>query len=247
MISSSPLVIFEDLSVELGGVSILNLINGSIPVGSSTAIVGPNGAGKTTLLLALLGEIPYRGKIVYASGKSPRVGYVPQKLHFDRGTPLTVVEFLAMGMQRTPLWLGVGKRHRAYAMELLGWVQEENIANQAMGTLSGGELQRVLLAMALQRDPELLILDEPVAGVDFHGEMIFCELLEKLREERKYTQLMVSHDLAMVSHHANYVICLNRRVISAGPPEKVLTSENLAEAFGIHMGTLFFEKEFNHD
>ena len=227
-------VSFDHVSVVLGGVSILEEVSARVPKGGCTAIVGPNGAGKTTLLLALLGEIPYRGKIHTTPG--PRIGYVPQRLTFDRGMPLTVLEFLAMGIQKKPLWFGIRKDLIRHGRELLAGVGAEHLAQRQLGALSGGELQRVLLALALQQEPELLVLDEPAAGVDFQGEFIFCELLESLRREKGFTQLMVSHDLATVTHHADHVICLNRKVAAEGAPRDVLTAETLTAIFGIHMG-----------
>jgi zinc transport system ATP-binding protein len=223
--------------VARGGVSILDRVTATTPKGSCTAIIGPNGAGKTTLLLALLGEIPYQGRIhLSGDGRLPRIGYVPQRLNFDRGMPLTVIEFLVMGAQKTPLWFGVNKDLRRRARETLAQVQAEHLADRAIGALSGGELQRVLLALALRQEPELLVLDEPAAGVDFQGEHIFCELLDDLRRTKGFTLLMVSHDLATVTHHATHVICLNRRVAAEGPPRETLTDENLTAIFGIHMG-----------
>ena len=107
-----------------------------------------------------------------------------------------------------------------------------------MGTLSGGEMQRVLLALALQQKPELLVLDEPSAGVDFEGGRLFCELLEDLRSTQGFTQIMVSHDLGMVAHHATCVICLKRRVVAQGSPHDVLTGPVLQSLFGMHMGLI---------
>jgi len=228
---------FEQVTVERGGISILDAVSASVPKGSCTAIIGPNGAGKTTLLMALLGEIGYQGKIILGSGANPpRIGYVPQRLSFDRGMPLTVSEFLAMGFQKKPLWFGIvpGIHHRS--REILAQVKAEHLATRKIGALSGGELQRVLLALALRQDPDLLVLDEPSAGVDFRGELIFCELLDTLRRSKGFTQLMVSHDLATVTHHANHVICLNRKVAAEGPPRLTLTPENLTAIFGMHMG-----------
>ena len=126
-------------------------------------------------------------------------------------------------------------------MESLASVQAEELANRAIVVLSGGELQRVLLALALQQKPDLLVLDEPAAGVDIHGEQIFCELLETLRAERGFTQLMVSHDLATVIHHATHVICLNRTVIAQVMPKEVLTNDNLMALFGLHRGVVDLE------
>jgi zinc transport system ATP-binding protein len=232
-------VTFENVTVELGGCAILDDVSASIPLGGSSAIVGPNGAGKTTLLLALLGRLPHKGRIHIAprpNGKSPRIGYVPQRLQFDRGLPLTVLEFMVMGRQRLPLWFGVRRSFREEANELLAAVKATGVERRRLGALSGGELQRVLLALALGQQPDLLVLDEPAAGVDFHGEHVFCELLENLRREKKFTQLMVSHDLAVVTHHATHVICLNRKVAAEGPPRQVLTNDTLTAIFGLHMG-----------
>lgn len=232
-------VVFDRVTVRLDGVSILEDVTGSVPRGGCTAVVGPNGAGKTTLLLALLGQVPLLGSI--RVGASPtvrgsRIGYVPQRLQFDRGLPMTVRDFLVMGLQRRPLWLGTKRASRDRARDLLAAVRAESLENRILGVLSGGEFQRVLLALALEQDPDLLVLDEPASGVDIQGGQLFCELLERLRRERGFTQLMVSHDLATVTHHATHVIMLNRRVVAEGPPRDVLTPENLGAVFGMHMG-----------
>jgi zinc transport system ATP-binding protein len=232
-------VVFEDVSVTLDGVSILEKVSAVVPRGGCTAVVGPNGAGKTTLLMALLGEIPYQGRIrlsPHRDGTPARIGYVPQRLMFDRGMPLSVIEFLSMGPQRLPLWFGIQRRWRTLALSLLEAVQAVHLAGRRLGALSGGELQRVLLALALQQDPDLLVLDEPAAGVDQQGEHVFCEVLETLRHNHGFTQLMVTHDLGTVTHHATHVIGLNRRVLALGPPLEILTNENLQEIFGPHMG-----------
>jgi zinc transport system ATP-binding protein len=237
--ASDAAVRFDRVTVTLGGVHILDEVSATVPRGGCTAVVGPNGAGKTTLLMALLGRVPYRGRIRLEGTRgtaAPRIGYVPQRLAFDRGMPLTVSEFLAMGRQRTPLWAGIRRASRQRAAELLEAVDSGHLAGRALGALSGGELQRVLLALALQQDPDLLVLDEPVAGVDFQGEHMVCELLERLRRARGFTQLMVSHDLATVAAHATHVICLNRFVAAEGPPREALTSANLAAIFGPHRG-----------
>ena len=234
---ADPAIRFEALTVEREGITILDQVSAVVPKGSCTAIIGPNGAGKTTLLLALLGDIRYRG-IIHTSqnGAKPRIGYVPQRLNFDRGLPLTVNEFLSMGLQQKPLWFGVNRQLREQARETLAQVKADHLATRKIGALSGGELQRVLLALALMQDPDLLLLDEPSAGVDFQGEYVFCELLGTLRHKKGFTQLMVSHDMATVTHHATYVICLNRKVAAEGPPRQTLTDENLTAIFGVHMG-----------
>ncbi len=232
-------VMFENVTVTIGGNSILDGISARVPEGSCTAIVGPNGAGKTTMLLALLGEVPYTGGIRISrrdEGRHLRIGYVPQRLQFDLGMPLTVLEFMVMGWQRSPLWFGVRRVYRERALELLASVKVDGLERRRIGALSGGEMQRVLLALALGQEPDLLVLDEPASGVDFQGEHVFCELLDKLRCEHGFTQLMVSHDLPTVTHHATHVICLNRKVAAEGSPREVLTAETLTAIFGIHMG-----------
>jgi zinc transport system ATP-binding protein len=232
-------VVFEDVTIEAGGVPIVTSVRATVPPGSFTAIIGANGAGKTTLLLALLGRIAHRGRvrlIPATPGVEPRVGYVPQRLEFDRGMPLTVMEVLLMGRQRRPLWFRPKPQLRAEALELLAQVGAGHLQDRQFGALSAGEQQRVLVALALQRDPDLLILDEPAAGVDILGEQLLCGLLDRLRAERGFTQLMVSHDLAVVTAHADHVICLNHRLIGEGPPREILTPTVLEATFGIHRG-----------
>ncbi len=235
--TGKPAVVLENVSVAMGGVQILESVNASIPAGSATAIIGPNGAGKTTLLLALLGQIEHTGRIHIASSNgAPRVGYVPQRMDFDRHMPLTVMELMVVGRQRLPLWFGPRKRKRQLAMEMLLSVKADHLADRRLGALSGGELQRVLLALAIQDNPQILILDEPAAGVDIQGESLLCELLETLRRRHGFTQIMVTHDLALVTAHANYVVCLNRRVTGQGSVRSTLTDAVLAHTFGIHLG-----------
>lgn len=232
-------VAFDNVTVAMGGNLILDRVTASVPKGSCTAVVGPNGAGKTTLLLALLGELPCKGNIRIApgaKGSPPRIGYVPQRLDFDRGMPITVLEFMAMGQQRAPFWFGVRSRYRRRVRRLLASVKADYVLHRKLGALSSGEMKRVLLALALEREPDLLVLDEPAAGVDFQGEYVFCELLESLRRERGFTLLMVSHDLATVTHHASHVICLNHRVAAEGRPREVLTNDTLTAIFGMHKG-----------
>jgi zinc transport system ATP-binding protein len=232
-------IAFRKVSILREGVQILENVTASVPTGGCTAVVGPNGAGKTTLLMAMLGNIPFSGTVAIhprPDGTPARIGYVPQRLTFDRGLPLTVVDLLVMARQRLPLWLGRHRHGVNQAMALLSAVHAESIAHRKLGVLSGGELQRVLLALALQRDPDLLILDEPAAGIDVPGGHVLCELMERLRREHGFTQLMVSHDLGTVSHHATHVIMLNRTVIAEGPPDTMLQPPMLAATFGIHMG-----------
>ena len=230
----------ENLSVELNNVKILQDISAAIPRGVCTAIVGPNGAGKSTLARAILGFQPCCGKILFGQSDNtykttpPRWGYVPQKIQFDRNMPLTAMEFLAASLTARPVFFGIAATLKARITQMLHQVEAPHLASRQLGQLSGGELQRIMLAQALLQDPEVIVLDEPSAGVDFQGEKICCGLLEKIRKEKHFTQIMISHDLATVAAHAAHVICINHRLIATGHPAEVLTQKNLQAAFGQH-------------
>lgn len=224
-------VTLHDVTAVLGGNRILDKVSLSVPAQGNTVIIGPNGAGKTTLLLTMLGKIRHTGNILFAGGAVPRIGYVPQKLNFDSGIPVTVLEFACLGRRRLPFWFGVGKRNKERVMELLDSVGAAGLQHRRLGALSGGELRRVLLALALDRRPELLVLDEPTSGVDFKGEGMFHDLLERLREEQRFTQLMVCHNLGLARRHATWVVCLNRVVVAEGGPEAMLSPGILTRTF----------------
>ena len=207
--------------------------------GEVTALIGPNGAGKSTLLKAIAGLIPHTGVIEFCTENTcgagrPRIGYVPQYLDFDRGTPITVLDFLSIKEQRRPLWFGHKKESINAAKDGLAWVGASRLLDKPLGGLSGGEMQRVMLAFALLGRPDVILMDEPVSGVDASGEEIFLELLRKLQSEKHFTVVLVSHDLSIVSSHADHVICLNRTVRGQGKTMEVLTPENIARLFGAH-------------
>ena len=229
----------DGVTVRRHKVTVLTDVTASIPQGGVTAIIGPNGAGKTSLLLAMLRLIPHSGRITMRSRAGtdrPTIGYVPQRLDFDRAVPVTVLDFLVMGRQRWPVWFGVARSARESARKHLGRVGAAELIDRPIGKLSGGELQRVQLALALQADPDIVLLDEPVSGVDMAGERLFCDMLEQVQQESRFTMVMVSHDLSVVSRHATHVICLNRRLQCQGSAPEVLSAENLAAIYGPHAG-----------
>ena len=228
---TAPEVRFEGVNVQAGGRDILEDVDAVAPAGSATVLVGPNGAGKTTLLHCLLGEMAYSGRIILEGGR--RMAHVPQQLVVERGLPLSVLEFLALGIQRRPLWLGVSRAARERAVALLASVDAAGLARQRLGDLSGGELRRVLLASALGHEPDLLVLDEAEAGVDVHGERLFWEVLDAARHARGFTLIMVSHNLPLAAHYATHVICLKKRVLAQGPPRETLTAPLLLSLFGV--------------
>jgi zinc transport system ATP-binding protein len=232
--SGLPRVEIQSLSVRLGRRAVLFELNAQVPAGGQTVIIGPNGGGKTTLIRTLLGEVPAQGGGFFFDPPAPRLGYVPQRFNFDRNLPLTVLEFLALGLTDRPLWLGRSKKVKDQALARLNEVRAETLAGRRLGDLSGGELQRVLLASALSLGPEFLILDEPATGVDIYGEQLLCELLDSFKG--RFTILMVSHDLPTARAHADWIICLNRRVMAQGPPGIIFNSEALPATFGLHGG-----------
>jgi zinc transport system ATP-binding protein len=225
-----------DLGVTIRKVEILQEVSLSIPAGQTTSIIGPNGAGKTTLLLALLGLVPYTGTIRYKNfeGRRPAIGYVPQRLEFERGLPCTVEDLMTIGLSQKALWLGKKSLIQARVRDGLKKVGASGLESRFIGKLSGGELQRVLLAMALEGNPQILLLDEPTAGIDAPGEQLFCDLLSDIQEQARLTVILISHDLSVVSHHAQHVICLNKTVCCSGGLN-TLTEENLLKTYGLHM------------
>jgi zinc transport system ATP-binding protein len=233
---SAAAIAIRGVNVYLRKQSILEDITCDIPAGRITAVIGPNGAGKTTLLLAVLGLVPYSGRITFPAfaGAAPRIGYVPQRLDLDRGLPCTVRDLLVLSLKRGPHWTGIKEPTRKRIREDLDRVGAGRLENRFLGKLSGGEMQRVLLALALEGDPDILLLDEPTAGVDAPGEQLFCDVLSDLQQKRNLTVLLISHDLSVVSNHAEQVICLNKTVRCSGGLS-VLSEENLLKTYGLHI------------
>jgi zinc transport system ATP-binding protein len=239
---ASPLVSVRDLRVTLGGRPVLNGVSADLARGKVSALIGLNGSGKTTFLRALVREYASTGDIRFYCGHDhsqptpQHVGYVPQKLALDAKLPLTVTDFLALALSRRPLFLGVPKAVVAQIRRMLDGVGMADHVGSPVEGLSGGQLQRVLLALALEPQPELLLLDEPAAGIDFRDQQKFYDLIGDLNRTTGVTVLLVSHELSMVSRYAHHVLCLRDGVIQCqGTPGEVLTPGNLAQTFGTDM------------
>ena len=225
-----------NVGVTAGSDTLLTDISFHIHCGQLTALVGPNGAGKTTLIKALLREVPHTGVIRHVDAQghdfpAPRIGYVPQQLPFDREMPLAVCDLMAASLSRRPVWTGVGKKTRQEILAALRETNAEALMDRRLGALSGGELQRVLLAMALKPLPDLLVLDEPVSGVDQNGLMLFLQTVSNLRRTHHMGILMVSHDWNLVREYADHVILLNQSVLCTGTPEEVFFSDAFRSTF----------------
>ncbi len=228
----------ENLGVSKGPVEILENVNIHIHCGELTAIIGPNGGGKSTLLRALLGEVPHSGRLKYLDyngnrSSQPIIGYVPQHLSFDTGTPASVSDLFVASLSRKPAWLLKPRSVRERAVEGLRKVKAEHLLDRRLGALSGGELQRVLLALALDPVPNLLLLDEPVSGIDQGGLELFYNTVAELRRNYDLSIILVSHDFDLVSRYADRVILLNRTVIASGTPDEVFSNEATLRTFGI--------------
>jgi zinc transport system ATP-binding protein len=234
----------ENFNVTLEKTVILKDINLHIHCGELTAIIGPNGAGKSTLLKAILREIKHTGRLSFldAQGKQknyPIIGYVPQNVQFDVGSPVSVMDLFLASITNRPVWLGHAKEERGKMLESLSRVHAEHLANKRLGNLSGGEMQRVLLALALEPLPELLLLDEPISGIDQRGMELFYGLVSQLREEYDLTIILVSHDLGLVQKYADRVVFLNKVIECIGTPREVFANPKILETFG----SLWLSKE----
>ena len=227
----------DRISVRRGGQTLLQDVSMHIHCGQLTVLIGQNGAGKTTLIKALLGQLPHSGTIRHVDSRGLdiphlRTGYVPQVLQFDREMPLTVADYLAAVLSKLPVWTGVGSKTRARVAQALADVDAAELAPRPLGRCSGGELQRVLLALALVPAPDLLVLDEPVSGIDRNGLKMFLETLMDLRATRHMALLLVSHDLRFVREYADHVVLLEKNVLSQGTPGEVFASPEFAAVFG---------------
>ena len=235
--NAAQVVDFADLAVRYGTALALQDITFSIAAGSLAAVIGPNGGGKSTLLKSIVGLVkPHRGRVLVNGRPSPRmrrqIGFVPQLEQVDWNFPVSVWDVVMMGL--TPqrgLFRTHSRQNRAAAAQALDTVNLPHLRRRSIGELSGGQRRRVLLARAIAARPSVLLLDEPMNGLDPNAQHGFLDIIDQLRSDGA-TVIMSTHDLTCVSARASDVALINRRLIAYGPPEEVLLESVIAEAFG---------------
>ncbi len=236
--ASYPAVHIHNVTVRFGAVEALSNVSLDLPPGRTLAVIGPNGGGKSTLIKVALGLItPDGGHAAIfghdAGGRPDLIGYVPQLKTFDRTFPASAAELVVSGLRRSwPARVTPGERE--LAADALRLVGAHGLLDRRLAGLSGGEVQRVYLARAMVRRPQVVLLDEPATGVDFLAEHDLYELLEAYQRESGATVVMITHDLSAARYHADLVAVVNRTLRGFGPPDEVMTDEVLREAYGHH-------------
>ncbi|MBQ9118513.1 MAG: metal ABC transporter ATP-binding protein [Lachnospiraceae bacterium] len=227
----------NDIGVKVGNTAIIEHINLHIHCGKLTVIIGRNGAGKSTLIKAILGEIRHSGTIEFRdmrdqSMQDLRIGYVPQVLNIEKNTPTSVYDLFASYVSNVPVFLRKSRRVAERIRKSLELFQAQELLDKQVCDLSGGELQRVLLSIACDPVPNLLLLDEPVSGIDQNGMELFYRNLTMLKKHYDMAMILVSHDLDFVEKYADNVILLDKSIVKEGTPAQVFASEEFKNIFG---------------
>lgn len=232
----------QNLGVKIGSDAILEHIDMHVHCGQMVALIGPNGAGKSTLIKAILGQQEYTGVISFSvpgqRNRKAKIGYVPQSPTFDPGDPISVADLFACCMSKRPAFLGLSKKMRAKVLSCLERVHGEGLIDKRVGTLSGGELQRVLLALALEPLPNILIMDEPLSGVDVEGINELMEMLDEIRKTYDLSILMTTHNFDTLDKYADTVVLIDRQILCSGSPREVLSGQAFAQVFHSKGGSL---------
>lgn len=227
----------NNIGVIIGKTEILKDINLHIHCGKLTVIIGENGAGKSTLVKAILGEINHSGEIIFKDTKNNeirdlKIGYVPQHLNIEKNTPISVYDLFASYNTNIPVFFTKSAKVYSALREHLKLFAAESLIDKQVCNLSGGELQRVLLSIATYPIPNLLILDEPISGIDRNGMNIFYKNINNLKQNYDLSIILVSHDLEFVAKYADYVILLDKTIIKEGKVKEVFESNEFKAIFG---------------
>ncbi|MBE5965509.1 MAG: metal ABC transporter ATP-binding protein [Lachnospiraceae bacterium] len=227
----------KNITVRDGSNTIIENINLHIHCGKVTAIIGRNGAGKSTLIKAILGERKHEGTIEFTNLKNQAVenltiGYVPQYLNMEKNTPMSVYDLFAGYISNSPIFWRKNPKVYQRVKEQLSIFNAQDLIDKRACDLSGGELQRVLLSIAITPVPNLLLLDEPVSGIDRNGMELFYDNIAKLKNNYDLAMIIVSHDFDFVRKYADHVILLEKTIIKEGEPEEVLASDEFKKVFG---------------
>lgn len=228
----------NDLSVSFGDEKVLDDVSLHMHCGELTVIIGQNGAGKSTLLRAILGQIPHEGNIEFKETKTGnisnvmKIGYVPQTLNIERELPMTVYDLFASFISKYPVWLPKSRKLYAKIKEQLKLFSVEDCIDKQVGKLSGGQLQRVMLSIAVTPMPDLLVLDEPVSGIDENGVRDFYRLVDEMKHKHDLAVLLVSHDLELVRKYADKVVLLDNTILCQGTPSEVFENDSFKKVFG---------------
>lgn len=227
----------EGMNVKFGSDEILQDVNLHMHCGTLTVLIGPNGAGKSTLLKAILGEVKHTGKVTFRNlndntEQNMKIGYVPQSLNIERDIPITVYDLFASYISNYPIWLPKSKKLYKKIYEQLKIFSIEDCIDKQIGKLSGGQLQRVLLSVAITPMPNLLILDEPVSGIDINGVRDFYRLVNEIKESYDLSILLVSHDLNLVKQYADHIVLLEKKILCEGTPDQVYNDSEFKRIFG---------------
>jgi len=233
--NKKTLVKLENASVEKNKKILVKHISLEVKQGEIVTLIGPNGSGKTTTAKMALGiNKNFEGSVQRYTN---HIGYVPQKVMIDWTLPIRVNDFMQLTSNINP----------GEVNEALSFTGIDHLKNKNLNELSGGEFQRVLIARAIAKKPELLVLDEPVQGVDFKGEISLYELIRSISERTNCGILLISHDLHVVMSATDYVVCLNGHICCSGTPKKVANSDQYRELFGDRASTMLSIYEHNHD
>ncbi|MFQ5963245.1 MAG: metal ABC transporter ATP-binding protein [Candidatus Scalinduaceae bacterium] len=231
---------FDNVHLGYGKKPVLTSLNFSIENADFFGIVGPNGSGKTTLLKAILGLLrPLKGRITFSNNEQRherRIGYVPQHAFVDELFPITVLEMVIMGRYgRIGLFKRPKRKDYEIAKEMLKNVGIENLAYKNYRELSGGQKQRTLIARAMVGKPSILLLDEPVEGMDIHGEWAIMKLVKDLHDKYPLTVILVSHDLNVVANYVKTLAIIDKGTLSLGPVDTILTEEMMLKVYGVRV------------